>query len=255
MTIPCIEPDWPAPPRVRALSTTRAGGVSIGPYQGLNLGQHVGDDPAAVDANRALVRAHLGGAQLQWLQQVHGTAVVLAGNQFLPEADASWAATPDYACAVMTADCLPVLFCDEAGTRVAAAHAGWRGLCAGVLEATVASMDCAPERTLAWLGPAIGPRAFEVGPEVKAAFVAADNKLPLRVAGEAGSAACFVPSEGRQGAFMADLYALARHRLRVAGVQQLFGGDFCTFSDGARFFSYRRDGQTGRMASLIWLSD
>lgn len=242
-----IEPHWPAPTRVRALSTTRDGGVSKGVFQGLNLGAHVGDAPARVEANRALLQqaAAIPGP-LNWLNQVHGIAVHPVSNEYdgAPDADAACAHEIGLACIVMTADCLPVLFCDRAGTRVAAAHAGWRGLLNGVLEQTLASMDCKPTEVLAWLGPAIGPEAFEVGAEVRDAFMAE----------QAEAAAAFTPSPN-EGKWLADIYRLARLRLARAGVNAVYGGEHCTFSDPERFYSYRRDGQTGRMASLIWLAE
>lgn len=241
-----IEPDWPAPARVRALVTTRHGGVSAGPYASMNLGAHVGDSPQAVAQNRAVLRACLPAEPL-WLDQVHGIGVADASAAIegcgAIRADASVATRPGAVCAVMTADCLPVLFCDEAGTVVAAAHAGWRGLAAGVLDATVARMGVAPARIIAWLGPAIGPQAFEVGDEVRRVFVTADT-----------AAACaFVPG-GRPGKWFADLFLLARLRLAAAGVEHVFGGDACTYTDPLRYFSYRREGVTGRLASLVWLS-
>ena len=251
MTMPSSEslivPDWPAPPAVRALLTTRRGGVSRPPYASLNLGDHVGDDRLAVAANRALLRGALvGGGDPCWLEQVHGTRVVDAAASSPgdpPErADASFACDKGVVCAVMTADCLPVLFCDDAGSVVAAAHAGWRGLLAGVLEATVAAMGVAAPTLLAYLGPAIGPRAFEVGDEVRSAFVAADAAL----------AAAFTPA--LPGKWLADIYLLARLRLAALGLARVYGGDFCTYRDADRFFSYRRDAQTGRMASMIWLT-
>lgn len=236
-----IVPEWPAPACVRSLVTTRNGGVSTGPYASLNLGLHVGDDPVAVAANRARLREHLP-AEPAWLNQVHGTCTVLAdAADRVPNADASFTRRRGVVCAVMTADCLPVLFADDDGTVVAVAHAGWRGLAAGVLEATIAAMEIPPTRLHAWLGPAIGPQAFEVGAEVRSAFVA---DLPE-------SAAAFMP--GDTGKWLADIYTLARLRLRRAGVDSLHGGGLCTVSDAARFYSYRRDGTTGRMASLIWL--
>ena len=239
-----IDPDWPAPPGIRALSTTRLGGESRAPWNSFNLGDHVGDDPASVTANRARLAAKLpAGTQLQWLRQVHGTRVIEAGAAATPEADASWTASLGHACAVMTADCLPVLFCDRAGTTVAAAHAGWRGLCAGVLEATVAAMPVDSGELLAWLGPAIGAEAFEVGAEVRDAFVAVS----------AAADACFHPAD-RAEHFLADIYQLARQRLQACGVNQVHGGGACTCTDETRFFSYRRDGQTGRMATVICIA-
>ena len=242
-----ITPDWPAPATVSALVTTRSGGFSRGPWQGFNLGDHVGDEADAVAANRWLLQEQLGaGTRVQWLQQVHGTAVVLAPRAHgVPVADASWSGDPGVACAVLTADCLPVLLCDRAATVVAAAHAGWRGLAEGVLEATVRALPVPAASLLAWLGPAIGPAAFEVGAEVRDAFLAAD--------GSAAVLEAFTPAQ-RRGHYFADIYRLARLRLQAAGVAAIYGGGFCTVSDAARFYSYRRDGVTGRMASLIYLN-
>lgn len=247
MSLDFIVPQWPAPARVRAIVTTRNGGVSQGRYASLNLATHVGDDPGAVAANRALLRSRLP-AEPVWLEQVHGTNIVMAesslGERCLPPvADGAWTRQPGVVCAVMTADCLPVLFCDDAGSVVAAAHAGWRGLCAGILERTVEAMRVAPARIQAWLGPAIGPGAFEVGAEVRSAFLQHD----------AGAAAAFVAGK-EPGKWLADLYLLAKIRLAGAGVIDVFGGGFCTYTDAQRFYSYRRDGVTGRMASLIWLA-
>ena len=237
-----IIPDWPAPAGVAALSTTRAGGVSGGAYASLNLGDHVGDDPAAVAENRRRVASRLPGEAV-WLEQVHGCEVVgLDRAARIPPADGAISRSPVKACVIMTADCLPVLFCDRAGTVVGAAHAGWRGLLGGVLENTVAAMGVSPAEVLAWLGPAIGPSAFEVGDEVRAAFVARDAKAQ----------SAFVANEG--GRWLADLYALARQRLAASGVVDVSGGDRCTFTEQDRFFSYRRDGKTGRMATMAWLT-
>lgn len=238
-----IVPDWPAPPNVHACVTTRNGGVSEGPFASLNLAAHVGDDPERVQENRMLLRAALGfESEPGWLNQVHGTRVVRAGS--VPagaEADAALAESPRVVCSVLTADCLPVLFCNDIGTVVAAAHAGWRGLAAGILEQTIAAMGLPPRRLLAWLGPAIGPGAFEVGPEVRARFMA-DRP-------QAGAA--FQAGAGDR--YLADLYLLARQQLETAGVAHVFGGEFCTYSEPELFFSYRRDGVCGRMASMIWL--
>lgn len=238
-----IIPNWSVPAQVRAVCTTRHGGVSVAPFDSLNLGDHVGDDPVAVARNRLIV-----GDVLQlpteplWLQQVHGVEVcAMDVGVCYPQADASFALRNNQVCVVMTADCLPVLFCDKAGTRVAAAHAGWRGLEAGVLEQTVQKLGCAAHDIIAWLGPAIGAQAFEVGAEVRAAFMQHDP----------AAAVAFQPSA--TGKWLADIYLLARQRLNAVGVQAIFGGEYCTYSDAQRFFSYRRDGQTGRMASLIWL--
>lgn len=249
-----IVPEWPAPRRVRCLQTTRQGGVSLPPYDSFNLGDHVGDAAEAVAANRALLAPHLPGTPV-WLAQVHGTRVLeLPADKGGPgeegpreegpwEADGVVSRSPGQVCAVMTADCLPVLFCDRAGTVVAAAHAGWRGLLAGILENTVTAMGIAGAEILAWLGPAIGAEAFEVGAEVRAAFLARD----------AASASCFWA--GAAGRYWADLQGLARQRLAACGLQSVQGGSGCTYRDSEAFFSYRRDGHTGRMASLIWLED
>ncbi len=238
-----IEPDWPAPAGVRSGCTTRTGGVSRGPYASLNLADHVGDDPARVARNRALLRSRLGlPSEPLWLRQVHGCEV--ARGRADPdgcEADASVATDPGVVCAVLTADCLPLLLCDRAGSRVAAVHAGWRGLAAGVIEAAVASMQTAPADLLVWLGPAIGPNAFEVGDEVRVALLA----------GDPAATAAFRPSPA--GRWLADINLLARSRLNALGVGQVWGLGRCTVNDAGSFFSYRRDGATGRMASLIWL--
>lgn len=236
-----LKADWPAPEWIKTCMTTRQDGCSQGRFKGFNLGLHVGDDPNHAWANRAEL-ARLTGCRLAWLEQTHSTDVVEAAPGLVEEADASWTTDTDVACAVMTADCLPVLFCDRAGTRVAAAHAGWRGLAAGILDNTVSAMGVAPEELLVWLGPAIGPESFEVGPEVRDAF------------GSLAAAECFKPS-ARPGHYLADLYQLARLRLQAAGVsaEAIYGGGLCTVHDSVNFFSYRRDGQTGRQASLIWL--
>ncbi len=238
-----IVPDWPAPANVRACATTRSGGVSRPPYASLNLGDHVGDAPGSVLENRQrlVTLAELPAAP-HWLQQVHGTDVVTLDNaaDAPRRADGAYTRCAGLVCAVMTADCLPVLFCDRAGKQVAAAHAGWRGLCAGILENTLACFTSPPGDVYAWLGPAIGPLAFEVGPEVKAAFVAHDPQ-----------AARAFSSHGDK--FFADIYQLARLRLQAAGVTLIYGAGHCTLTESASFFSYRRDGVTGRMASLVWL--
>lgn len=249
MSLILLRPDWPAPARVAALTTTRVGGVSAPPYDSLNLGDHVGDEPAAVVENRRRLREACPGlSAISWLTQVHGVEVVAADAATAPRADAQFTDTPELGCAVMTADCLPVLFCDRAGTRVAAAHAGWRGLCAGVLEKTVRRFS-EPSMVLAWLGPAIGARQFEVGAEVRTQFL--DATAPSQ---HADIAACFAPA-ARDGHYLADIYALARVRLRAAGVTALYGGGLCTVTDRAHYYSYRRDGVTGRMTSLIYLMD
>jgi YfiH family protein len=250
MNAPCIRPDWPAPANVIALTTLRPGGESLPPYGSFNLAAHVGDDDGAVLANRAILSRLLPpGCHVTWLTQVHGVEIAnAAAAPAAAVADASWSRVPGCACAVLTADCLPVLFCSREGDVVAAAHAGWRGLLGGVLENTVAAMERDPRRIMAWLGPAIGPAAFEVGAEVRAAFRKA---APARQ--QAQTDACFVPVADRPGHYLADLYALAGLRLAALGLEGVFGGGFCTFSEADRFFSYRRDGVTGRMASLILL--
>lgn len=238
----CLLPDWPAPANVRALVTTRHGGVSVSPYASLNLGDHVGDDPLAVAANRARLREMLPSEPL-WLNQVHGAGIVNAADAAgIPQADGSYSRKPGTVCAVLTADCLPVLLCNRAGTVVAAAHAGWRGLANGVVEAAVQSMAVETGEILAWLGPAIGPEAFEVGGEVRDAF--------MRLAAEAELA--FRPH--KDGKWLADIFLLARQRLARVGISQVFGGGECTYRDHERFYSYRREGATGRMGSLIWLA-
>lgn len=245
-----IEPDWPAPSNVVAMATTRIGGGSAQPYDSFNLGHHVGDAAEAVTANRNQLENKAGVERCNWLNQVHGSTVVEAGEASIeepyPEADALWSRQPGEGCVVLSADCLPVLFCTKQGDVVAAAHAGWRGLLGGVLEATVVAMTASPDDILAWLGPAIGPTAFEVGPEVQEAFLAHGTNAEQPVI-----ANCFVPNEKNVGYSFANLYALARLRLASGGVTQIFGGTQCTFGDSAKFYSYRRDGNTGRMASLI----
>jgi polyphenol oxidase len=241
-----FEADWPAPKGVRALSTRRGGvgngGVSRAPYAEFNLGDHVGDDEAAVAENRRRLKAWAGlPAEPSWLGQVHGTTVVdldAAGRR--DPADAAMASGKGKVCVILTADCLPIVFTTDIGDRVAAAHAGWRGLAAGVIEATVSALTTRPDRLLAWLGPAIGPRHFEVGSEVREEFVSADPE----------SVAAFTPNA--RGRFMADLPGLARRRLERLGVSRIYGGAECTFARPDLYYSYRRDGITGRQATLIW---
>ena len=238
-----LVPEWPAPATVRALSTLRAGGCSSPPYAGLNLATHVGDAEECVQRNRQALRSQAGlPAEPLWLHQVHGVDVAMAGTtQLTPTADACVAHQSGQVCVVMTADCLPVLFCDRAGSCVAAAHAGWRGLVSGILEATVQAMQRPAGELLAWLGPAIGPHSFEVGGEVREQFIARDAQCER----------AFVPNERQR--WQADLYQLARRELARIGVTQVSGGGLDCSTDAARFFSYRRDGRTGRMATLIWL--
>ncbi len=248
-----LRPDWPAPAHVHALVTTRLGGCSQAPYDSLNLGDHVEDDLAAVTANRALLEQalqQLAPAQApQWLKQVHGVRVVTPPAEptqrrvWIPDADAATTSEAGVPITVMTADCLPAFFTDRAGSRVAVAHAGWRGLCDGVLEATAAEF-ARPEDVLVWLGPAIGPEAFEVGSEVRAEFIARD----------AAAEAAFRPVVGKPGHWLGDLYLLARQRLQRVGITSVHGGGRCTFSEPELFYSFRRDGRTGRMASVIWIA-
>jgi polyphenol oxidase len=244
-----IEPAWPAPAGVRALSTLRSGGVSAAPYASLNLGSHVGDASEAVAANRRTLAAAAGlPSEPAWLAQVHGVEVVdldaaehegILGSP--PPADAAFTRRTGRVCAILTADCLPILLAADSGDVVAAAHAGWRGLAGGVIEATVKALGVAPARLMAWLGPAIGPQHFEVGSEVREALLQ----------GDLGAEDAFVPNA--RGRFMADLTGLARRRLVSLGVGRIYGGGLCTYGDGARYFSHRRDGVTGRQATLIWL--
>ena len=237
----CLVPDWPAPKNVRSLQTTRVGGVSVAPYDSLNLSGNVGDLPLSVGRNRMLLEPLLPSEPI-WLKQVHGVTVADATDAGCwPEADACVSSHPGAVCVVMTADCLPVLLCDDRGSVVGAVHAGWRGLCDGVIEHAVSAMGVAPSTLMAWLGPAIGVTAFEVGFDVREEFIARDQK----------STAAFVPHAPNK--WRADIYQLARLRLAGLGVERVYGGGLCTHTDRARFFSYRRDNVTGRMGTLIWL--
>jgi YfiH family protein len=238
-----LTPDWPAPSSVRAVATLRSGGVSRDEYASLNLATHVGDDPAAVAENRRRLREALNlPAEPAWLNQVHGTTVVAANPQSTPPtADASIALAANQVCVVMTADCLPVLFCDRDGTRVGAAHAGWRGLVGGVLGETIKAMSVDPQNLLAWLGPAIEPSAFEVGAELRDLFL---SRNPANTPAFERNA---------RGRWQADIYELARNELRSLGVTQVYGGGFNVFADAERFFSYRRAAKTGRMATMVWM--
>jgi len=233
-----VKPDWPAPANVRAFTTTRVGGFSKDSWNSMNLGLQCGDDPAAVQRNQEKLVSLLPVAP-QWLRQVHGTQVVthsLASGEE-PEADGLVSFSPGQVGAVLTADCLPVLFCNRSGNRVAVAHAGWRGLAQGVLQATVKQMKEMPGEIMAWLGPAIGPEVYEVGEDVRQAFPK-EQGIYFRKNGET---------------WMLDLYGVAKRILTQLGISAVYGGHFCTFRDRERFFSYRRDGVTGRMASVIWL--
>ena len=239
MPIRWIEPDWPAPPNIRAASSMRGGGVSNGPYASLNLGTHVGDAPGSVAENRARLTVSLGlPSEPVWLEQVHGDRTVQADFASNPQADAAWTSAHCVVCAVMTADCLPVLLCGQDGAAVAAVHAGWRGLLGGIIQSAVAAMGA--RDPLAWLGPAIGPEAFEVGGDVREAFM--------------NQSAGYAPAFRQTGekTWLADIYHLGRIVLHQAGVTGVYGGNWCTFTQPDDFFSYRRDRDTGRMASLIW---
>jgi YfiH family protein len=245
---PWLDADWPTPPGVRALTTMRFGlGVSRSPFDAFNLGARCGDDAAAVVENRRQLEAALRlPSPPRWLKQVHGIDVAIEPGSDEPAADAAVTATPGTVLAILTADCLPVVFAARDGSEVAAAHAGWRGLAAGVLEATVAAMETSPDQLVAWMGPAAGSRAYEVGDAVFEAFVARNARADV----------AFAPT--RPGHWLADLYALARMRLADAGVTAVHGGGLCTISDPARFFSHRRStfddsGRTGRMATLAWI--
>jgi len=241
-----IQPQWPAPANVKALQTTRIGGVSAAPFASLNFGAHVGDDPIAVAANRQLLSPYLPSEPV-WVNQVHGVEVIdAATSSCLQNADASFTIKPNVVCVTMTADCLPVLLCDKKGSVVAAVHAGWRGLCDGVIEAAVAKMQVPASEILVWLGPAIGPNAFEVGDDVREQFIAKNSQAELAFK--------------RYGdKWLCNMYLIARQRLNALGVTEVYGAsvneDFCTYTDEARFFSFRRDNVTGRMASMIWLEN
>ncbi len=228
-----IRPEWPAPERVKSLITTRIGGVSLPPYGSLNLGNHVGDDPEHVLENRRRLKAHLP-SEPAWLGQVHGRSVVNLDGQESREGDGAYTKRPNVVCAILTADCLPVLFAGK--NSVGAAHAGWRGLAAGILEETANAMG---DVETAYLGPAIGQAAFEVGEEVLDAFP--------------GETSAF--RKGKEGRWHADLYKIARIRLETIGIREIHGGHYCTHDEASRFFSYRRDGKTGRMGSFIWIEE
>jgi hypothetical protein len=238
-----ITPDWPAPSHIKSLSTTRIGGVSQPPFDSLNLGTHVGDDLEAVMQNREkLTRVGTLPEQPRWLNQVHGTRIINTQDWHLNmDADASYSVSPQHVCSIMTADCLPVLVSDRHGTFVAAIHAGWRGLASGIIEKTLKKYTGNPADLLIWLGPAIGPQQFEVGFDVFSVFTQQDEKAHLAF------------EQVDDAHFLANIYLLARQRLSKFGIEQIWGGDLCTVSDSDLFFSYRRDGQSGRMASMIWI--
>lgn len=245
-----IVPNWPAPANVKALQTTRLGGASISPYASLNLGTHVGDDAIAVSKNRQLLSQYLPSEPV-WVNQVHGVKVIdAAQSTCMQNADAAFTTQAKVVCVTITADCLPVLLCDRAGTVVAAVHAGWRGLCDGAIEAAVSKLPVEKSEILAWLGPAIGPDAFEVGAEVRQQFMQHDSHAEQ----------AFKPHSDHieNQKWLCNMYIIARQRLKNMGVTHIYGGsineDFCTYTDETRFFSFRRDNLTGRMASLIWLA-
>lgn len=237
-----ILPDWAAPAQIHAVATTRAGGVSANGYSSLNLASHVGDEPGAVTANRQRLRAALRlPAEPEWLEQTHSTRVIDLSREAARTGDAAITRQPRQIAVVMTADCLPVLLCNQHGTEVAAAHAGWRGLHAGILEHTVKRMHSAPAQILAWLGPAISQAHFEVGEEVRDAFIRHDEQ----------AASAFLLN--KPGHYLADLYQLARQRLKKTGIGHISGGQSCTYAEANQFFSFRREAKTGRQASLIWI--
>ena len=244
-TLEFIYPDWPAPVHVKAVTTTRNGGFSVGPYASFNLSNLVGDEPGNVKRNRALLRDVLKlPAEPWWLTQVHGSRVIDAFDAGPgEEADGCVTGTGGVVCAVLTADCLPIFLCDRRSTRIGVLHAGWRGLAAGVIEEGLRKIHIPPANLLAWLGPAIGPSAYEVGDDVRKVFVSQDME----------TAESFTPIPNRPGRWLADLYNIARLRLRSQGVQAIFGGLRCTLRERNLFYSHRRDGTCGRMASIIWL--
>lgn len=249
----CITPNWPAPANIHAAVTTRVGGVSSAPYGSLNLASHVGDDPQAVARNRELLARHLSLPESPpWLTQVHGIDVLRRDGVNLVDLsksyDACYSNQPNTVCTVLTADCLPVLFCSRDGREIAAAHAGWRGLAAGVLSATVQQFSCRSAEIWAWLGPAIGPQSFEVGDEVRAQFIQQWSGIDVHAVTD-----CFIKKDDAH--WLCDIYALARLQLRALGIVVISGGDEDTFTDARRFYSYRRDGNTGRIASVVWRVD
>ncbi|BAW80963.1 hypothetical conserved protein [Candidatus Nitrosoglobus terrae] len=241
-----ITPCWPAPSNIRAYTTTRNGGVSCPPYDSFNLADHVGDRTDKVQENRKILAKSLAlPSEPVWLEQVHGNNIIDAAHG-IGQGDASIAHKPDIVCGVLTADCLPLLLCNQQGTRVAAVHAGWRGLAAGIIERIIKALDISSEHLLAWMGPAIGPTAFEVGSEVKQIFIHQDSR---------NTVAFSALSPLSQGRWLADIYQLARLALTKLGIRYIYGGHYCTMTESKRFYSYRRDGETGRMATLIWLAN
>jgi len=252
-----ITPDWPAPAAVKAAVTTRNGGASLPPYAGLNLASHVGDNPEHVAQNRALIKKIMGlPSEPLWLNQTHSDIVIHA-DDYTPniEGDASYATKPGHVCAVLTADCLPILACNTQGSWVAAIHAGWQGIARGVIEAGIATYAGSKADLIVWLGPAIGSESFEVQRDV----IDACTSHVTRAQKASITETCFTPVMLKNGYFLGYLYELGRLRLRACGVEKIFGGNFCTYKNSGRFFSYRRDGhggtqRTGRMASLVWIT-
>ncbi|MBL1320448.1 MAG: peptidoglycan editing factor PgeF [Methylophaga sp.] len=245
MSSPLIYPDWPAPDTVKAVSTTRQGGFSLPPFDSLNLGLHVSDSAAHVEKNcNHLIEIAQLPESPRWLNQVHGTTVSTASAWKIDdEADAMVSEQANQVCAIMTADCLPILLCNQRGDRVAAIHAGWRSLAAGIIEKTLQNFNCPPQQIMAWLGPAIGPTQFEVGTDVYQTFSQHSEQAQQ----------AFVQTDATH--YFADIYLLAKQRLNAQNIHAIFGGDCCTVSESTRFFSFRRDGITGRMASMIWTTD
>lgn len=242
LRVTTLSPDWSAPSHIKAFGTCRHQGYSQAPFDSWNPATHTGDNEADVQKNRRLLYEQLQlPAEPVWLDQVHGTDIIrLSANVTPASADGSYSNGTGQVCVVMTADCLPLLITNTQGTEVAAVHAGWRGLCEGVIESAISQFTSSAEELLVWLGPAIGPEAFEVGEEVRQAFLQHDSQAE----------AAFKVKDDK---WMADIYQLARQRLAACGVTEVSGGEYCTYTDSERFFSYRRDGQTGRMASLIWI--
>lgn len=235
-----IHANWPAPKNITAFTTTRLNGHSLGPYASLNLAHHVSDNPIAVEKNRSLLLSQYGVPSApRWLTQTHSTTVVCADDVFSPiEADASYTQTPRLVCAILTADCLPILLCNKHGTQVAAVHAGWRGLAHGILKKTVSTFKN-PNDVMSWLGPAISRKQYEIGEETFKQLATSTNKH------------CFEATQKNK--YFCDLYAIARHQLKELGIHDIYGGEHCTFQENDLFFSYRKNATTGRIASLIWL--
>ncbi len=243
MSLEYITPNWPVPENIRCITTTRTGGCSLQEYSSLNFGNHVKDDATNVEKNRKIIKQDLQlPSEPVWLEQEHGSSVLKLGIDLAKNitADAAYTNEACVVCAVLTADCLPVAFCDQAGQHIAVSHAGWRGLVNGVLENTLQAMPVKNEKILCWLGPAIGPNKFEVGEEVVEQFVTIDEVHKNAF------------TEQNNKKYLANIYQLARNILTKHDVQNVCGGEHCTYSESDTFYSYRRDGETGRMATLIW---